>query len=364
MGRLTQHANASEAVEIVTLRDHGLTWRQIASRLKKSRTIDSIRSIYKRAKRDYRASNLRVETADEAVSKIIHTQKKHPDTLTSDEWLDVFDEAGAVRERVSINELSTTKKIKTDKPIAVCFTSDWHLGSAATDYEALRADLKIIETDPRIFGCVGGDACDNFMPSFKDAEAAVHQLQPPQYQRLAFEAMLTPIKHKVIAVVTGNHDLFDTKQTGTDVLYYIFRDMPFSVLPHGGLVTLTVGAIEYKIVWKHQYRYNSSINLFNAHHRLVDQLLPTADIAVLEHEHNPGIESLEKFEFSDRRTVVNIRTGTYKGADSYSMKRYKAGRPGPQTVILWPDRKKILALHGADALRDAQVYLDGYYQKA
>jgi len=41
---------------------------------------------------------------------------------------------------------------------------------------------------------------------------------------------------------------------------------------------------------------------------------------------------------------------------------FKSGRRGPQTVILWPDKRKILAMHGADALNDAKTYLRGYDQ--
>ena len=92
---------------------------------------------------------------------------------------------------------------------------------------------------------------------------------------------------------------------------------------------------------------------------MLELLDPTADIVVQEHEHSPGIESLEKGEY-DKKTVVNIRTGAYKINDGFSMDFYKSGRTAPQTIILFPDEKKILAMHGRDAIKDAITYLEGY----
>ena len=61
----------------------------------------------------------------------------------------------------------------------------------------------------------------------------------------------------------------------------------------------------------------------------------------------------------EKRTVVEIRTGSYKIGDKFSQQFFKEGRPGPQTVVLYPDRRKMVPIHGADALNDARTYLDG-----
>ncbi len=92
---------------------------------------------------------------------------------------------------------------------------------------------------------------------------------------------------------------------------------------------------------------------------MLEMLAPDVDVVVTEHEHNPGMESIETFEFDQKRTVVNVRTGSYKENDPYSMDYYKAGRPGPQTILFWPDNRKVLGLHGADSLNDAVTQLRG-----
>ena len=86
-----------------------------------------------------------------------------------------------------------------------------------------------------------------------------------------------------------------------------------------------------------------------------------ADIAILEHIHNPAIQMTERGSDSlgDARTEIDIRTGTYKLDDKFSEQYFKTGVLGPETVVLFPDRKKMVAFHGREALADSQRYLDG-----
>ena len=267
--------------------------------------------------------------------------------------------AAAVREKTSIRQSTTEASIDTDQPIALSFISDVHLGSPHTNYEAFFADVDTIAGDPRLYLMKGGDWCDKFMGQFKDKMAPANALQPPQIQLLVTERLMKHLGKAIVAICGGNHDNMDSRQTGISTEYFIHRDLQIPVLPQGGLVELNVGGVVYKILWKHNYRFNSSLNQFNAHHRMLETLAPDADVVVMEHEHNPGCESIEKYDLGQQRTVVNIRTGTYKESDPFSMQYFKAGQRGPQTIILWPKEKKILALHGRDALTDAVTYLNG-----
>ena len=60
------------------------------------------------------------------------------------------------------------------------------------------------------------------------------------------------------------------------------------------------------------------------------------------------------------KVAIDKISGAYKIDDPFSVDFYKSGRRGPQTIILWPDRRKVLAMHGESAIKDAQVYLNGY----
>ncbi len=291
--------------------------------------------------------------------QIIRTSKKTPGNLPADDWRRVFTEAQGIRDIVSDRELYCAATIKTKTPVALCFFGDWHLGSAHTDYQRLYADAQFVAETENIYCGISGDRTDMFVPGFKDASAVMGQLAPPDLQLEAMDSLLKLLGPKVVAAIGGNHDTMARRKTGVDVERWVRKGYSFSYMPHGGVLTLTVGDQAYKILWKHHYRFNSSLNQFNSHHRMMELLEPTADLIVTEHEHNPGIESVERGTGEARRTVISIRTGAYKIDDGYSMDFFKEGRPGPQTVILFPDRKKVLAMHGVEALQDAAIYLRG-----
>ena len=298
----------------------------------------------------------------EEVADIIYVDKKHPEKMSFDEVIDGFVQAQGFRKKFSFKQLSAKVEIKTNRPIALSFISDVHIGSPHTNYKAVLEDAHKIKKNKQIYTMLGGDITDK-MGTFRDMQAVVGQLHPTTLQILTEEKYIDFLGSKMLVKIGGNHDHMDARKSGVDSTYFTNRGKKYPLLPHGGLIKLTVGKVEYKILWKHTYRFKSSLNQFNSHHRMLEILEPTADIVVQEHEHNPGIESLERFQFDSKKTVVNIRTGAYKTDDPFSIDYYKSGRIAPQTVILYPDNRKILALHGKDAINDAEIYLRGHNAK-
>jgi hypothetical protein len=285
---------------------------------------------------------------------------KHPQGYTSiDEMLDQYESVKDFHARHNISEYIIRHKIKTNKPIAVTFLSDLHLGSPATNYIALKKDLQSIRECDDIKICAGGDWEDSFIPDFKDAGAVANQLSKPQDQFCDSEAIYLEFEDKIIAKISGNHDEMIVKKTGVSPTFFVVRNKKFRYLKDGGLVKLTIGDVTYEILWHHKWRYQSTINLFNSHHRMAEMLCPNCDIVVQEHEHNPGSETLSRWEYDAKKKVINIRTGTYKEGDTFSRKFYKEGVIGPATVVLFPDRRKIESFVDVDAIRDAQAYMRG-----
>lgn len=295
----------------------------------------------------------------ERLATILYKDKKDPDQMTLHEVMNGFSEAQGFRAKFDIKQLEASCEIPTKKPIALVHISDVHIGSPHTDYQAILEDAELIKKNKNLYVMLGGDISDK-MGTFRDAGTATGQLHPTTIQIATQEKYIEYLGDSIVAKIGGNHDTMDSRRSGVDSEYFINKGKKYPFLPYGGLIRLRVGKVDYKILWKHTYRFKSSLNQFNSHHRMLEMLEPTADIAVLEHEHNPGIESVEKGEFDSRRTVVSIRTGAYKISDSFSMNYYKSGRTAPQTVVLFPDERKILAMHGRDAIKDAITYLKGY----
>jgi len=287
-------------------------------------------------------------------------KSKFPDGHGSfEEALKVMGELKQVDQAFRLEEYQIEKTIPSKKPIALTFLSDLHIGNPATDYESLLRDLKLIKENPSLYMAAGGDWEDNFLPGFRSAEAVVDQITKPQNQFLISEMIYKELGPKIIAKGPGNHDIREEAKTGVSPTFFIIKGKKIPWMKHGGLLKLTIGNTEYKILWKHKWRYNSSLNLFNAHRRMLETLYPLADMVVMEHQHNPGMEKTHKYEFDMAGEKVFIRTGTYLRGDAYSREFFKDGIGGPQTVILYPDKKKIVPFDGNDAILDAQIYLNG-----
>lgn len=353
--------------------DQTATWGSIAARMSREFAVDltwnAVRFKYQRPtlrKIGEPPEERQPEVWDypQRVIGVVHETKRPPEDLSFSECLDAFHEAQGFRSSFSISYRRVRCRIDTDEPIALACISDVHLGSPYCDYGGFKRDMVDLSADPRFYIMKGGDWADKFMQNFKDASAPAGQVHPATVQLLTIEKVMAAFEGRIVAAIGGNHDRMDQRLTGMSSEFWIHRGKEFPYLPTGGLVELVVGRQTYNILWTHQYGTgNSRLNKHNVFRWLRQELHATADIYILEHHHDPSIYSHELEEFGNHQ-VVEIRTGSYKLNDPFSEQFFKAGRRGPQTVILHPDQKKVTALHGHDAITDAKVYLDGWGRHA
>jgi predicted transcriptional regulator len=334
------------------LRARGTTNAEIAKAL--GVTISTVESKLRRLGLTGQSEDPKDDNLDEAFA--LAAYRKLPEKPSIDRIFDGCIAAQGFQEQFNISEYSVEREIKAERPVVITFWSDLHIGSAATDYALLKAHTKLIKDRSNLYVCLGGDGWEGFLPSFKNAGAVASQVVSPQLQMLAYRQLLTELKGKVISICGGNHNDMLVKKTGVDATRFVLDGMNFPYLPNGGLIKLTVGGVEYKIIQKHHWRFNSSLNKFNSHHRMRDFLYSAADVFVTEHEHNPGMETEWIEEYDTRRQIVNIRTGAYKIGDPFSRRLWKDGVPGPECLVLFPDRKKIVPFDGVDAIEDALRY--------
>ena len=348
---------------VCSLREQKRQWVHIAEvvnvEFRTKYTSEGVRMLYRRQQRALKQTTPAYDFASD-VTQLVYENKKEPQDMTVNELLSGYKSVQDFRDKFSMGQSIAKVRINVDRPVAITAITDVHIGSPYTDYDSFERDISKIREHPHTFLLKGGDWADKFMVGFRDAAAPANQLQPATVQLLTVKRIMESLEGKIIAANGGNHDHMDTKKTGISTESLIHYDVEFPYLPEGGLVVLTVGDIEYNILWKHNYRGNSQISLFNAH-RWLRELNRHADIAILEHTHNPGIEATERGSNSlgDSRTEINIRTGTYKLSDPFSERFFKTGMRGPETVVLFPDRRKVVPFHGKDAIEDAHTYMAG-----
>ena len=295
---------------------------------------------------------------EERLVQVFHENKRPIEDADWNDCLGGFSKAKSYRDKFSIGYRKVACRIKTTKPVAFACISDVHIGSPHTDYEAFGADMGRIIDDKRFYLMKGGDWADK-MSNFRDKQAATGQLHPEKIQLITVERIMDAMKGRIVAAIGGNHDTMDARKTGVSSEYWIHRNQPFPYMPTGGLVELTVGKQTYKIVWSHTYGIgHSRLNKHNVFRWLRQEISSSADIYILEHHHDPSMLEHELDEF-EKQKVLEIRTGTYKITDPYAQQYFKEGRRGPQPFVLFPDKKKVVAIHGEDGIENMQTYLDG-----
>jgi len=226
------------------------------------------------------------------------------------------------------------REIEVSHPIGVVFLGDLHIGSSYVDYKRLYEDLELIKKIENIYVCFMGDYCQ-FSKGIR--KAVVEDLIPSQNQWRMMIDTFEKIKEKILCVILGTHESFVLRDSGLDLLegWCFMNKIPY--FRYGGKLHLKVGDILYDLLLRHEYRFESELNITNALRRMLE-ILGDADIIGLAHVHRATIHSLEV----RGRPRVLLRTGTYKVLDDLYADR-RGWKVDSQVymplVVFYPDKK-------------------------
>ena len=77
--------------------------------------------------------------------------------------LDFCTEGEDIYRKTRGGQEKATVKIDTDRPFVVCYSSDWHLGSASVSHDQWRLHLDTLLNTPNLYMIAVGDYVDNFL---------------------------------------------------------------------------------------------------------------------------------------------------------------------------------------------------------
>lgn len=246
------------------------------------------------------------------------------------------------RESMSRNSESAEIKIQSDTPIGIVLSSDWHIGAQDTDYETFERHMKLVKENPNLFLTALSNTIDGYIwPGGIWSEVA----HIPEQVEIA-KSFAREYRDKLLAVVGSRcHDW--TKDRGgispqeMAFMENVDEGMPF--FQNGGLLTIDLNGIKYKMAMVHKARMHSSLNVTNPNKRILDLRWPSADVVAVAHHHVASMEHAVRWEGEDRRDVVLVRTGTYKIDDGYSQSEgFGKGQMGGVMVVLDPKEKNMV----------------------
>jgi hypothetical protein len=247
----------------------------------------------------------------------------------------------------SLDNLSTKQTklsldIKDNKPIAIGFWGDWHLGAKGTDHLQWRKDVDIISQLDGFYYIGMGDYCNLALDTHK-GESFDEILNPSQQLQLANYGF-NKTKKQALGLIRGCHPDRLQNNTDTDIIEEFSKVADCANLYHGAEITLNVGDIKYTLRVRHKAPGESPINTTAAQRKQIETF-GEANIVALAHLHYPDVEQ-RIFQGND---VAFIRSGTYKIFDEFGQKLngYK-GTYGIPIVILYPREKRFVAIKDFD----------------
>ena len=243
--------------------------------------------------------------------------------------------------------------IKTDKPIAVMFSADWHFGGLDVDYVALKRHYDFLLNVPGFYTSLVGDL-GNMMNLHRTASVRRDILTPDEQAEFLHNIIHQTVDAgKLLTVNSGNHDdEFTERSAGFGLLKLMAKGKVPYFRGHGYLDLVLQrsdgGEVVYPIGLAHKTRFSSYMNKLHGAKRMeqmsaeffgVDRPIPR--VFVTAHHHNPAM-STEGLTPEDR--IIFVKCGTFKTDCTYSQRYFGQGRIGVPTIVFHPDRREHVGL--------------------
>lgn len=279
------------------------------------------------------------------------------------EWLDLAAKHKDLSDRASPHQRHATINIPTDRPIAIAYTADWHLGSVSVDYPAWEKNIRFLMEQPDLYIAVLGDLIENFV-RFRSVSAVLSQVVAPKYQRKMLRDIINQMvdEGKLLYATWGNHDWeFSEKNGGESLMDEVYERVPS--FADTGIVQLNVGKQRYTNLASHLNKFNSQFNRNHGNKQMYRMEFP-ADVVITGHNHAPDFETYTSYQdaqelgmgFGGRSIMVKV--GTFKTDDTYSKRYY--GRPAIMipTIVYDPRQRDLTVFESAEK---AVRYMDALH---
>ena len=209
-----------------------------------------------------------------------------------------------------------TVKIDLPKDLKSCEIhtfSDWHIGDASCNMEAIKAQIEHIKNTDNAFAICNGDLMNNATKtSVSDCYA---EEIPPMEQLQTLCDLLEPIKDKILMVTQGNHEARTYRSDGIDITALMCKQLGIAnkYAREGGVLFLRLGQMN-----SHARNRQVCYTIYTTHGsgggrkegakaiRLADMAaIVDADIYIHSHTHLPMIMKQNFYRVDSRSSSVS-----------------------------------------------------------
>lgn len=239
-------------------------------------------------------------------------EKEVPEEQKMEEMFNAIREFQSGLQKLDETKQSISFDVKGDY-IAVLFLSDLHIGNANVDFDYIDRLLDFVKNHERAYVILNGDLIDNWV-TLSPSGGEYEQTLKPETQQKIVNYKLEPIKDKILAVITGNHENRSERQGDRNPSKETAEKFDVAYLGAGGRLNLNFNGFVYKLHIRHRFRYESSFNPCHACGRLIEQLDSESDVVGIGHKHDPAVEV--RYKAGKQRSL--LRFGAAIPATSYS----------------------------------------------
>jgi predicted phosphodiesterase len=228
--------------------------------------------------------------------------------------------------------------IPDTRPVLLVLLSDAHFGNAHTDYVQARKDAELVRDSDGVYAAFLGDLIDGWItPSLSH----IQREQPMTLHRelMLAESWLTMMGEKLVAVVSGNHDLRVYEAAGLDLLAGMLSRVRCLYDQHEINWTLRLGSASWRWKARHEWKHRSQNNPSNPMEYDARWNDGTWDFAVGGHDHTPTLLRPFIDAAHDGRKKAAIKLGCYSLDSPYgrALNRERIVPGGSLGIMLWPD---------------------------
>jgi predicted phosphodiesterase len=219
--------------------------------------------------------------------------------------------SGGVALKVIIRQYPRETEYLTLYPV-----SDVHWGAAECMEREFRSYLKKIEGDPNAAVLLAGDLLNNGVKSSKTD--VYKEKYPPDIQKEMMIDLLMPIRNKIVAGVSGNHEYRTVKESCQDVMKDVFMGLQIKdcYSPDAAFVKISLGEkiknkkqATYMIYLSHGSGGGSMLGAGVSRQDNYQFTIEGVDISVTGHTHRPTKTPSARLMFDSRNNNV-IKSNT------------------------------------------------------
>jgi hypothetical protein len=230
--------------------------------------------------------------------------------LTFDELHGEMERRAELRQKVENREFNTTIEIKSDRPIAIGWFADTHVGGSDIDYGRLKWEVDEIKDNPYMKVLLGGDIADSFCWN----PAQFGDIANLNEQNLYLHKLIEYMGYEnVLGAVVGNHEVW-SRRTGLDMYTDIRRTIP--VFDGVGTIDLVINDVCYTGAIMHKAKGYSYFNPNHGQKRFAMEN-EGYDFVMSAHTHKGSEQSQVKETAKGSRKIVFLSGKTFKRGDDF-----------------------------------------------